>query len=200
MKETTTNYFKFVKKTQIPAAIDCGIYMLAATYVAIAHANLGSVWLPVAVVVWLIAELIGIKIAHLKWSIKSAYKMYLYSDVAISLMMALAIVILNDKFIIAIVIAIAGVVVRITQSAHNEAMSRFERRNFIKDTAHRYSAVLRKRDESWQVMSGLCGSLLALFMYSILELDLDIPTAIALVLAGPVLNWWQMWLANKYLY
>jgi len=199
MSKIISKYFKFVKATQLPAAIDCAIYMLACTYMSIAHARLGSVWLPVAVVVWLVAEFIGVKVAHLKWSIKSAYRMYLYTDIVVSLVIASAIAFMENMFHIAVVIATTVIAIKITQSAYSEAMARFERRNFNIESVHRYSAVLRKRDESWQVIASLIGSALAALLYSILNIDLVVPTVLALLMAGPVLNWWQLHLANKYL-
>jgi len=163
------------------------------------EAALGSTWIPLAEITIPIAMAIGNKLAHLGMGMLTGYRIWGYTDILVSTILAGVIWFIPDMMIVGIFWYASRVFNQLSSPIFGEAEDRYEREYLSTEDLRTESAAIRKYSVYMFTLYSSAGSAASVLLLTVLQLPLIPLAAIGFVIAGPILSAYQLWMAEKYL-
>jgi len=191
-------YLTFKRSVVVFESMDAAIIAVILVLGIQSEAALGSTWIPVAEIALVIAMALGTKFAHLGMGILTGYRIWLYSDVLASILLAVVVWFIPNLLIVGVFWYGIRVLSNLSSRISREAEARYEREYLVTEVLRTESASIRKYSSYMFTAYSAVGSVAAIGLLTVLQLPLVPLVALGFAVAGAV-SGYRLWLAEKYL-
>jgi len=168
-------YASFLKIEAVLVSMSTAIWMSLTSFSIMSKSSVGIENIPVFELIMSLTALLGVKLAHSKINNVSLSIIFDIIIESMFLILLLIVLLICDKNVMVysgFLIYFVIIVNMITRSMRNEAMRSYEQRNFSKAGSAKFLKLLRNRTNSYNIIGGAVGSIIAVIMLTIFKVNI----------------------------